>query len=458
MNAGFRYSVIVLTVSVFSASLLSIPSLITSLEIKKNQVFVQINEQLKQKYLTNDFFARYDSDIDLTKMDPSIALMPFLLNIVTVVWISGQDYAIDFMDKDVFYALRTIKQVFKKQYPHTNWEGEIIPKKLIKNKPEHLKDPASQIALLFSGGLDSVCSSLYHGAKKQLLITAWGQFDVPLRDPGLWKARKKEFLAFAKKYGHTNSFVQSNYGDFLNWEVLSSISREIYDWRVDANEGIGMMGLAAPILYAKGYPILYIASSYTWNFPYPTAANPLVDDNIRFASGIRANHDHFELSRLDKLAFVARGAREKRFEIPRIKVCAARTTKNCCFDCCKCTTTALGLLALDENLKSYGFSVAPEKIVEKIKERLNTPLHYWELWNFLEIQLLLKERKKKGENLSPLVSWLLKVDLSKHIAYAHIKYKKPADWEEYEELAPAHLTIPHVQKLRLNYKNSIEDK
>ena len=47
-------------------------------------------------------------------------------------------------------------------------------------------------ALLFSGGLDSTSTALAHLDKKQLLITAWGHWDLPLNEPALWQVRKRK--------------------------------------------------------------------------------------------------------------------------------------------------------------------------------------------------------------------------------------------------------------------------
>lgn len=427
----------------------SYPDLIVSVKITPKRLEVELNSELKPTYFKNDFFAIYDDEeIDLTKLDSSIALLPFLLNVVTVVWISGRTYQIDTMDEDIYYSLTKIKKVFERLYPKTSWDGNIVPKKLIKNRVDNLQDPEKNIALLYSAGLDSTSSAIFHADKKQLLITAWGQWDVPLSNPDLWKKRKKSFIEFALKYGHANAFVKSNYASFLNHEVLQGISKEIVAWREDANEGIGMIGLAAPLMVTKKVTRLLIASSYTWNYPYPTAANPLVDDNVCFAQDFRGKHDQFDYSRLDKLAFIAEQARLKRIEIPRMKVCNGRTSYNCCDKCSKCLQTIMALIALGEDHRLYGFDISREKALARTEKYLHQDLDYWVRWNFLCIQRYLKKQDELAQ-LPDDLRWFLDVPLHKHLAFMHTKYKKRVKWNQFKDLAPADLMIHDVEPLRL---------
>lgn len=426
--------------------------LIISFDITKKKLEVQIHEGFKEKYLTNDFFAVYDDeDVDLTALDKSLALMPFLCNVVTIVWISGKKYAVDCMDEDLYYALEKIKRVFQRMYPKTRWEGELIPRNLVKNySSTNLKDPQKHIALLYSAGLDSTSSSFYHFDRQQLLITAWGQYDVPLQKPELWTKRKEQFVEFAQKYGHTNSFVKSNYAAFLNWEVLGAISSEVIMWREDANEGIGMAGLVAPILLAKGYSDLYIASSFTWDYPYPSAANPFVDNTIRFAHNFRVKHDQFGFTRIDKLASISRIVKEENVDIPVMKVCAGPKSYNCCNNCNKCLHTIMALLVLGEDLAPWGFAITPEEAIARIKKSLKGELDYWVRWNFLCIKKKMRRMLAQGKHVPTNVLWLLDEPLNQNITMWHSPQRKEyVHWQNFKDLAPTSLKVPSVKLLRL---------
>ena len=77
------------------------------------------------------------------------------------------------MDKDLFYSLKKIQHVFKLFYPQFAWNGQLVAKKLVKNKPKAARSNR-EVGVLFSGGLDSVCTSFAHLDKKQLLLTIRG--------------------------------------------------------------------------------------------------------------------------------------------------------------------------------------------------------------------------------------------------------------------------------------------
>ena len=208
--------------------------LIDSVTVHKNEVRIAINKDFKKKYLLGDFFAEYDENIDLTELDYSIQIMPFIINVVSIIWISGKDYYIESMDQELHESLKKVKEVFKRMYKRTQWEGNLIPRKLVKNTYKHKlkKESKERMALLFSGGVDSTASSLYHKDKKQLLVTVWGHWDLPLHDKKLWAIRKQQLIDFGSSYGHENSFIKSNYYSFLNRPVLDNISPEISSWRI----------------------------------------------------------------------------------------------------------------------------------------------------------------------------------------------------------------------------------
>ena len=61
--------------------------LIKSFEIiNKNKIVVKVDKGFSKQFIKEDFFAEYDTSIDLTKLDESIVTIPFILNIIPVVW------------------------------------------------------------------------------------------------------------------------------------------------------------------------------------------------------------------------------------------------------------------------------------------------------------------------------------------------------------------------------------
>jgi len=109
-------------------------NLIDQLEVNGNTIRVKVNEEFREKYLRSDFFITYDSDIPLDKFDDSILVLPFITNVLSIIWISGEKYTIPSIDEDIFLSLKKVKKVFQRMYPSTKWDGELIPKKLIKKQ------------------------------------------------------------------------------------------------------------------------------------------------------------------------------------------------------------------------------------------------------------------------------------------------------------------------------------
>lgn len=336
-------------------------NLIERCTIKKNRLDITVNKEFKQAYLTDDFFVEYD--MSLEKLPYSIVTLPFVMNVISLVWISRKNYYIKEMDQEIYDSLMRIKEMFTLFYPKTAWTGELIPRKLVTNRFPTSKS-SNKTALLFSGGLDSIASSFAHRDKQQLLITAWGQFGLPLHQPSLWHKVKNRLEEHATRYGHENTYLKSNYYDFLNFKKINNLSDEIYTWRIDTIEDIGWAGLTAPILATRGIKTLRIASSDVWDFPYPSAANPYIDGNITFA-GIKIKHDQFDYTRYDKLAFIKNLCTHHLVEKPQLIICQTRQEKLNCATCEKCCITLLALIALDMDLEDYGYTLSVKKALKK---------------------------------------------------------------------------------------------
>lgn len=429
------------------------PNLIERISVQGNKITVTPHEGFKKQYLTANFFAEYDADINLKQFDATVLAMPFIMNVISIVWISGNIYSIDEMDEEIFHSLERVKKVFQTMYPNTNWYGELKPRKLVSShdRPNHYEQSESQnnrnerTALLFSGGLDSTSTALAHLDKKLLLITAWGHWDLPLTEPALWNIRKKKITAFAHQFENEASFIRSNYQSFLKWEYLSSLTPEIKKWRLGAVEGLGWAGLCAPILLSKGYPTLRIASSHTWLYPFPSAASPFVDNNIRLC-GLQIMHDQFDMTRLQKIAFVCDGYKKYDVKQPFLKICSVekKFDSNCC-NCRKCISTAVGFYALNKNPKEYGLNLSLTQAVQKTEELLApSKLNFYTILYFKELQHTLKLRVEQGEKLPAELSKLLAINLEAKIPYDTLDQWK-IDWGEMKALLPNYCPQPEKQ-------------
>ncbi|MBA2307608.1 hypothetical protein H0W26_05755, partial [Candidatus Dependentiae bacterium] len=431
-----------------SSELQAIENIIKSVQIHKNTIKVSVNESFKKKWLRDDFFVEYESDIDLEKIPYSIALLPFTLNIHAIVWISGKNYSIDCMDEDIYYSLEKIKKVIQRMYPNTPFNGNLIPKELVKNKlAVNPIDSKKSTALLFSHGLDSVGLSFDLHKKKQLLISAHGHDDLPVNDFKFWKHEKARFTQYAHDYGHTNAFFRSNYTEFVQRGKLDhKVSPDITGWKLDTTEGVGLFGITAPILFTKGYTELHIASSLTWTAPYPTASTPLVDGHVLLAGSIRLRHGHFDKTRFDKVKLIVDLVNTKDIKKPYLKVCKQNNNQthkkslvNCSVNCSKCRLTAISLISLGEDPSLYGFNRASKEICRATKENFfQTKQTPWTAWNFHDIQRKLKLMKKVPADLR----WILDVNFKKLDLINYYGTRPKVNWNNYRDIAPDDLIIP----------------
>lgn len=405
-------------------------NLMQRISVHKNRVDIVPHAGFKKQYLKADFFAQYDRDINLEAFDYSIQTMPFIMNVISIIWISDKIYYVDEMDTELYYAFERVKRVFKKMYPKTAWDGELRAHKLVAHQLPFAPHTRERTALLFSGGIDSTSSSFAHLDKKQLLITAWGHWDLPLNEQSLWQTRTKKIKAFAHQFGNETSFIRSNYASFLNWEYLSNLTPEILKWRLGAVEGLGWAGLTAPILLTKQYPILRIASSHTWLYPYPSAASPFVDNNLFFC-GLRVMHDQFDMTREDKIAFICNTCKAKNIKPPFLKICSLEKKNDAnCGTCRKCLSSAIGFLAINEDPRKYGIKVNEKTLMKRTVELLvPQKLNLYTILFFKGIQKTLQSRLKAALPISQELLPLLDIDFDKKRAF-DVESLQKLNWQE----------------------------
>jgi hypothetical protein len=184
-------------------------------------------------------------------------------------------------------------------------------------------------------------------------------------------------VEFAQMHGFDFSTIYMNYYDFLKLTVLDKASIDISKWFWDTTMGLAWVGAAAPFLYAKGIPLLYVPSGFTWQaFLFPDGqtlqqpACPLIDENLS-PMGLRVQHDVFTMTRTDKIHFVSTFCAERGFPKPQLVVCNRHKRSNTfyghCNRCVKCYLTMLDIMAIGEDMREYGFTLSPEEFIAQFQ-------------------------------------------------------------------------------------------
>jgi hypothetical protein len=96
------------------------------------------------------------------------------------------------MDSDLIIALPVLRDALRTMYPALTWEGAIVADEIKLSCPE-----GRAKGIFFSGGLDSVFSTLRHLGEKPTLFTIRGS-DISLKDEHGWNLVKAQSNDFAQ--------------------------------------------------------------------------------------------------------------------------------------------------------------------------------------------------------------------------------------------------------------------
>lgn len=321
------------------------------------------------KYLTgNEFFCKYEDNIE--SVPDSIAIIPFLANVLPISWVFNLDIKVDELDKVFYDSIPDIKEGYKNMYPMIKFGGNIYSNKIVANKHENTKS-----AVLFSGGVDAYCTLLRHIDEKPDIITIFGA-DIELSDTKGIQNVNKLNQEIADEIHIKYESIYSNFRKILNYHNLyKKISKIIAgEWWHEFQHGIGIIGLVSPLSYIKGYNKVYIASSYcvTQKGQYTCASDPTIDNQLKYSNTI-TSHDGYELNRQDKIEYICKIRKKLNISQIKLRVCwESAGGKNCCH-CEKCYRTIMGIITEKENPNNYYFNFNDnnrKNMIEYLKKNL----------------------------------------------------------------------------------------
>jgi len=323
----------------------------------KKIVFTGNNNTIQYKYeLTPDikkyfnikspYYAKYDQDI--SKTPESIAVIPFLANIMPIAWFVGFDVYIDEVDATFFTSLEKLKNQFIKFHPDKGIKGTLH----VKTKVDNFFD-GENTSLLFSGGLDTYDSYSRVYKKDPFLISIHGA-DVAIDDTLRWN-KFKAFNAEETLINHSKLFyIESNLRDFYSYHVDLLIDG--LGWWGAVQHGMALLGVLAPLSFKHKITDINIAASATNEVSYSWGSSPLIDENMRWAN-CTVTHNGYEFRRTEKTQNVVDFVNDVKKDL-KLRVCYAdeRIGYNCNV-CHKCQRTILSLILCNANPEQYGFKV-----------------------------------------------------------------------------------------------------
>ncbi len=388
--------------------------------VKQNRVdyFFSIQGNL-QKYFkkSNHMFLEYNHD--LSEIPNSILAIPFVSNVIPLIWITDSSLVVDELDKSFYDCLTKVKAAYQTMFPNVPFQGSLVVNRI----EEHSYTPEREAASFFSGGLDALTTYIRIKDKKPLLITEYGWHENEAQKSDVWESDKENTISFAKQNGLDSILIQSNYGTFI---IASNIDYEFHkklgdSWWHGLHHGLAIISAAIPIAFKFKIECLYIASSNSPLYQVACASDPTVDNEIQFASS-KVFHDAYELTRQDKVKVVVDHYSVSK-ESVSIRVCF-KNKENCC-NCEKCLRTILGIVAEGKDPLDYGFNI-PYPFSPHLKSFLEREIKSF-THTFIAIYWkLIQQRMRENEDkviFKDLLEWFLDYDFAAERKKALLKYR-----------------------------------
>ncbi|MFZ3172010.1 MAG: hypothetical protein WA118_08530 [Carboxydocellales bacterium] len=388
--------------------------------VKNNRVdyFFFVKGKL-EKYFTARKHLFFEYNFDVSEIPQSIMAIPFLANIIPLIWITNSTVSIDELDKSFYESLNEIRNSYQTMFPNVRFKGRIFVKKIIDNAYV----PETEAASLFSGGLDALTTFIRIKHKKPVLITEYGWHENTVQASEVWEADKKNAIAFAQSYGLKNILIQSNYGTFIIAQNIDYDFNKLLgdSWWHGLHHGLAIISAAIPIAYKLKIKCIYIASSNSPIHKVACASDPTVDNKIKYASG-KVFHDAYELTRQDKVKLVVDYYSADKKPV-QLRVCF-RNQENCCV-CEKCLRTIMAIVAEGKDPRAFGFNLTND-FSQHIRNALNKEVKFF-TDTFITIywQLIQDRMKENSEKIlfKDLLNWFLAYDFKYERKKALLEYR-----------------------------------
>ncbi len=331
------------------------------LEANKIKYIYNIEGEWKQyfnKY--SEYSMEYTENID--NIPKSIASIPFITNILPMVWIFDAELILKELDKEFYESIDKFKNGYIKMYPMITFNGKITCNKIIDNS----YIPSNKVAAFYSGGLDATSTLVTHYNEKPMLINLQGS-DLDLRYKKVLEDVRKFLKNNADNLDLDIVFIKSEFRNLINEKRINKYIKPIVKdnyWH-GFQHGIAIIGHAAPLSYKYKMKSVYIASSFTKADDVHCASDPTIDNFVKLSS-TTVIHDGFEFNRNDKSENIGNFVKETNKKI-KLRVCLNDYEVNNCCNCEKCYRTIFGFASKGYNPQIVGFDLNDEfyKKVEK---------------------------------------------------------------------------------------------
>ena len=338
-----------------------------SIKEKRIEILFDVTEGLKPYFNSTQRVFWVDYSIDISNVPTSIAILPFVCNVLPIIWLKDAVLQIPSLDKTFYESVPEFKRGYEKMYPMLAFRGAIETKL---EDCSYVTDGGN--AAFFSGGVDAFATLIAHRNEHPLLITLRGA-DIKLDDNGGWNNVYNHIQNTVKQFHlPTPITITSSFRTFIDEGELSQLVSKSGDgWWHGFQHGIGLLGHAAPVAYINHIEWVYIASTFPVEEKNITCASHYTIDNYVRFSNSRVLHDQVELFRQGKIHLITQYCKTSKQYVD-LRVCWISTGgKNCCH-CEKCIRTMFGIMAEGEDPSNYGFNYTKKELEDSKKIIVNT--------------------------------------------------------------------------------------
>lgn len=374
-----------------------------SIEKNQNQVIYkyELSKKMRQYINGNELNIEYDEDI--TTVPESILVVPFLCNMLPIIWVIDASIEVKEIDKSFYESINESKKGYEKMYPNISFKGEIHVKDIVLNK----YDDSKKSVCFFTGGVDATNTLITHIEERPITITLWGA-DIKINNEKGWKNVKKHIIENTP--GIENRFIKSTFRDIMNEKNLNELINKFVseNWWHGFQHGIGLIGHVAPFCYLHKITKVYIASTFTKeDIGVTCASDPTIDNFVRFGS-TRIYHDGYEFTRQEKIKNICNYNKQHENKF-KLRVCYMTDEGNNCNECEKCIRTIMAIKANGDNPKEYGFSPDYDKIKFILKNKCYFDNIIYPLWKDILNEFNTSKEKFKKDNE---INWIFDIDLN----------------------------------------------
>lgn len=311
-----------------------------------------------------EYWIEYDENIE--SVPKSIAIIPFVCNVLPIVWVADAELYVPEIDEDFLLSLEKTKKAYIDMYPDIGFKGKLSAGKVIKNE-KLFHNKKRKATAFFSGGVDSWATLVSHIGEDELnFVTIWGS-DVKLCDEKSWKKVEDYTNKVAGNLNSNAVFIKSTFRESLNYTFLDNlIDGKVLNnsWWYFIQHGIALIGHVAPFVYLNDIDTHYIPASYSGkDVPNKIASYKTIDETLKLA-WCNVVHDQFDLIRIERVKKIL-DWHKKTGESVQIRVCYSESADGGnCSHCEKCYRTILEILSYDLEPQNFGFSFSTESIPE----------------------------------------------------------------------------------------------